>query len=86
MRKENIYVLKDEKLRIEIIKLHHNVLIARYGERYKTMKLVMRNYWWPGVTKNVGKYVDKYNLYQRMKNRTEVPVENLIVNKIPEKL
>jgi len=79
-------VLKDEKLRIEIIKLHHNVLVARHRERWKTMKLVMRNYWWPGVTKNMGKYVDKYNFCQRMKNRIKAPAENLMVNEIPKKL
>jgi len=37
------------------------------------------------VMKDVGKYVDKYNLCQRIKNRTEAPVEKLIVNKVPEK-
>ena len=57
LRKEKIYVLKNKKLRIEIIKFHHNVLVVRW----KTIKLVIRNYWWPGVTKNMGKYVDKYN-------------------------
>jgi len=61
LRKEKNYVLKDEKLKIEIIKLHHNILVAKHGERWKTMKLMIRNYWWPGVTKNVVKYVDKYN-------------------------
>jgi len=40
-------------------------------------ELVMRNYWWPEITKDVGKYVEGYNIYQRMKNRTEVPAEKL---------
>jgi len=46
----------------------------------------MRNYWWPEVTKDVGKYVDRCDLYQRMKNRTEILVKKLMVNKILEKL
>ena len=50
------------------------------------MELVTRNYQWSEVTKNIGKYMNSYNLYQRMKNRTEIPTENLITNKIPEKL
>ena len=75
-----------EKLRIEIIKLYYNVLVARYRERWKTMELMMRNYWWHKVTKNVGKYVNRYNLYQKMKNKTEVLAGNLIVNKILNKL
>jgi len=32
------------------------------------------------------RYVEKYDLYQRMKNRTEALVEKLIVNKVLEKL
>ena len=37
-------MLKDEELRIEIIQLYHNVLVAGYGERWKITELVMRNY------------------------------------------
>ena len=42
------------------------------------VELVTRDYWWPGVTKDV--------MCQRMKNRTEVPVEKLRLSKILEKL
>jgi len=44
------------------------------------MRLVTKNYWWPEVIKDVEKYVEKYNLYQKMKNRTEIPVGKLIAN------
>ncbi len=50
------------------------------------MKLVMRNYWWPEVTKDIGKYMEGCDMCQRIKNRTEVPVEKLIANEIPEKI
>ena len=48
-------------------------------------ELVIRNYWQPRVMKNIEKYIKGYNLYQRMKNRTEVPVGNLMTNIVPEK-
>ena len=35
-------------------------------------ELVTRNYWWLGVTKNIGKYIEGCDMYQRMKNRTEM--------------
>jgi len=35
------------------------------------MELVMRNYWWPGVTKNIGRYMEECDLYQEIKDRTE---------------
>jgi len=35
--------------------------------------------------KDVGKYVKGYNMYQKMKNKTEVPVKKLKLSKVPEK-
>ena len=58
LKEGKVYVLKDEELRAEVIQLHHDVPAAGYGERWKTVDLVMKNYWWPGVTRNVGKYVE----------------------------
>ena len=46
LKEGNIYVLKDKELRVNIIWLHHNVLVAGYKERWKMTKLVTRNYWW----------------------------------------
>jgi len=51
-KEEKIYV-PEEKLRGEIIRLHHNTPVGEHGERWKTAELVIRNYWWPGVTKEV---------------------------------
>ena len=33
LRKEKVYVLKNEELRVEIIWLHHNVPVAGHEER-----------------------------------------------------
>ena len=78
-------MLKDKKLRVEIIWLYHNILVARHGEKWKTTELVMKNYWWLGVTKDVGKYVEECNMCQKMKNRTEVLAVKLKLSKVLEK-
>ena len=44
LKEEKVYVLKDEELRVEIIRLHHDVLAAGHGGRWKTVELVTRNY------------------------------------------
>ena len=49
------------------------------------MELVTRNYWWPGVTRDVGKYVEECDLCQRMKNQTEEPVGKLKLSEVPQK-
>ena len=45
----------------------------------------MRNYWWPGVTRDVGKYVEGCDLCQRMKNRTEEPAGKLKLSEVLQK-
>ena len=44
-------MLKNKELRVEIIWLHYNMPAPEYRGRQKTIELLMRNYWWPGVTK-----------------------------------
>ena len=58
LKEERVYVPKDEKLRVEIIWLHHDTLMAGHGGQWKTVELVTRNYWWLGVTKEVKQYVE----------------------------
>ena len=50
------------------------------------IKLVMRNYWWPGIMRDVGRYMEGCDLCQRMKNRTEEVVGKLKLSEVPEKL
>ena len=85
LKEGKVYVPKDEELRAEVIWLHHDVLAAGHGRRWKTVELVTRNYWWPGVTRDVGKYVEGCDLCQRMKNRTEKPAGKLKLSEVPKK-
>ena len=62
LKEGKVYVPKDEELRAEVIRLHHDVPAAGYGERWKIVELVMRNYWWPRVTRDVGKYMEGCDL------------------------
>jgi len=49
------------------------------------MELVTRNYWWPGVTKEVKQYVKGCDQCQRMKNRAEMPAGKLRPNEVLER-
>ena len=48
-------------------------------------ELVTRNFWWPGVIKEVKKYVESCNAYQRNKNHTEALAGKLMSNTVLEK-
>jgi len=85
LKKRNVYVPKNKTLRVEIIWLYHDILVTGYRDRWKMMELMTKNYWWPGVTRNVGKYIDRCDICQRIKNRTEVSVGKLKLSEILEK-
>ena len=45
LKEGKVYIPKNEKLRTEIIQLHHDVPAVEHGGKWKTVKLVTRNYW-----------------------------------------
>ena len=51
----------------------------------KTVELVTRNYWWPGVTKEVKRYVEGCDQCQRIKNKAEMLAGKLRPNQILER-
>ena len=85
LKEEKIYVPKEEELRPEIIWLHHDGPAVGHRGRWKTVELVTRNYWWPEVMRDVGRYVKGCDLCQRMKNRAEEPAGKLKLEEVPEK-
>jgi len=85
LKEGKIYVPKNVELRIEIIQLHHNVPAAEYRGKWKMVELVTRNYWWPGVIREVGWYVEECDLCQQIKNRTEKVAGKLKLGEVPEK-
>jgi len=68
LKKGKVYVPKDEELRTEIIWLHYDTPVRGHGGQWKTVELVTRNFWLPGVTKEVKRYMEGYNSCQRNKN------------------
>ena len=86
IKEGKIYVSKNMELRTEVIQLHHDVPAVGHGGKWKTVELVIRNYWWPGVIRDVGRYVEGCDLCQRMKNRTEEVAGKLKLSEVLEKL
>ena len=84
-KKKKVYVPKDNILRAEIIRLHHNTPVGGHGGQWKMVELVTQNFWWLGVSKKVKQYVEGCNFCQRNKNHTEQLAGKLMPNSIPEK-
>jgi len=68
LKKEKVYIPKDDELRVEIIQLYHDILVAGHGGKWKMTELVMRKYWWLEVTRDMGWYAKECDMCQRMKN------------------
>ena len=85
LKKGKIYVPKDEALRIEIIRLHHDMPMGGYEGQWKTTEMVTQNFWWPGVMREVKRYVEGCDACQQNKNHTEQPAGKLMPNSIPDK-
>ena len=59
-----VYVPKDDKLRTEIIRLHHDTPVGDHGGQQKTVELVTHNFWQSEVTKEIKQYVEGCNACQ----------------------
>ena len=63
LKEGKVYIPKDVKLRVEIIQLYHDVLVAGHRGQWKMTELVTRNYWWPEVMRDMAKYVEGCDIY-----------------------
>ncbi|KAG9217972.1 hypothetical protein CCMSSC00406_0009792 [Pleurotus cornucopiae] len=78
-----VYVPKDVDIRREIVKLHHDSTVAGHPGRWKTIELVSRNYWWPGMNRFIAEYVKGCDQCQRSKAYSRQPQGKLQPNPIP---
>jgi len=86
LKEGKVYVPRDDKLRAEVIRLHHNTPVRGHGGQWKTTELVTRNFWWPGVTREMKQYMEGCDACQRNKNQTQLLVGKLMPNLIPERV
>ena len=78
-----VYVPKTD-LHQKIVALCHDSKIARHLGRWKTLELVSQNYWWPQMSKYIGKYVSTCDLCLCTKMIKQPPTGELHPLPIPD--
>ena len=63
LKEGKVYVPRNEKLRAEIIRLHHDMPVGGHRGQWKMTELVTRNFWWPEVSREVKQYMEGYDVY-----------------------
>lgn len=79
-----VYVPKDMELRRQIVEAHHDSMVAGHPGRWKTLELVSRNYWWPGISRYVASYVQGCDRCNRTKTFPAKPSGYLTPNPVPK--
>lgn len=79
-----VYIPKNIELRRDLVKIHHDSLAAGHPGRWKTLELLSRNYWWPGMSKFMNEYVSTCDSCNRTKTFPAKPQGPLKPNEAPE--
>src|SRR5260221_12664053 len=52
-----VYVLDNPQLHHNLVHAHHSTVVTGHPGCWKTLELVSWNYWWPGLSRYIAKFV-----------------------------
>src|SRR5258708_37671042 len=67
-----------------LVHVHHSATVAGHPRHWKTLELVSQNYWWPGLSRYVAKFIAGCDACNQMKTFPMQKVGKLIPNKLPD--
>src|SRR5260221_1668167 len=79
-----VYILDNPQLRHNLVHAHHSTIVTRHPGCWKMLELVSRNYWWPGLSRYVTKFVTGCDTCNWTKTLLTQKVGKLIPNKVLE--
>src|SRR5260221_202387 len=80
-----VYVPVDPRLRHDLVHAHHTATVTGHPRRWKMLELVLRNYWWPGLSRYIAKFITGCDACNRTKTFPMQKVGKLIPNKVPDR-
>src|SRR5258707_8407913 len=79
-----VYTPDDPRLRHDLVHAHHTAAVAGHPGQWKTLELVLQNYWWPGLSRYIAKFIAGCDACNWMKTFPMQKVGKLIPNKVPD--
>ena len=70
----HIYILKNNSLHRDIAKMYHDHSAIGHSGRWKTYKLISREYWWSGLPQFIKNYMDECAICQFTKNKSRTQI------------
>jgi hypothetical protein len=78
------YVPDDENIKLDILQEHHDAKTAGHSGEAKTLELISRNYYWPGMRRFIKEYVSTCETCARNKAPHHAPFGNLHPLPVPD--
>src|SRR5258707_7925171 len=78
-----VYVPDNPQLHHNLVHVHHSTIVIGHPGHWKTLELVSQNYWWPGLSRYIAKFVTGCDTCNWTKTFLTQKVGKLIPNKVP---
>src|SRR5260221_5241324 len=79
-----VYVPDNPQLHHDLVHAHHAAVVAGHPGQWKMLELVSQNYWWPGLSRYVTKFVAGCDACNQTKTFPMQKVGELIPNRVPD--
>ena len=81
-----VYVPNNRKIKEEILKENHDLADVGHPGQHRILELIKRTYWWPGLKKDIKKYIQGCFKYQQNKVEHQGKAGELYLLEIPKGL
>jgi len=79
-----VYVPDNPQLCHGLVHAHHGAAVTGHPRQWKTLELVSWNYWWPGLSRYVTKFITGCDACNWTKTFPTQKVGKLIPNRVPD--
>src|SRR5260221_2635927 len=80
-----VYILDNPWLHHDLVHAHHSTIVVGHPGCWKMLELVSWNYWWPGLSRYVAKFITGCDACNWTKTFLTQKVGKLIPNKAPDR-